>query len=260
MSIYLQGRKAELVSVVAGYEPVIEVWSGDSMVWPDITDSAGGIIIEPPPSTSEDYRYWLHALDAIETLTVGNNCYLKFEVDGVEYYINKAPRGAQRVVLEGNIIKLNKQQQAAMAGKVGETIIAKAKVPAREAGWRTIPNYNNPAYETLITWSLPLIEGTYFRISAYKGQKREHAYNQVHYVTSLPSNTRYNIGYTYVAGARGRYFYTLDTGAVEGEFITSDYAIKVSCNLYGAAYSDRGITVVYPGFEKEFELTVVAVY
>lgn len=261
MSIYIRGKQAELVAVYADDSPVIEIWAGDSLVWPDVTDCAGGIIIEQPAQDSADYRYWLHALSAIEDGDIGLTLYLKFEVDGVDYYINRAPRGKQRVVLEGNIIKLNARQQAALAGKVGQTVSVKAAIPERLAEWRKFPDYNSTENVHKSRWSLPLLEDSCFRLSAYKGQKREWAYNQIFHATTFPSNTEFEIGFNEGITSKGRYPYELTTAKLADiEPVNGDYITEVSYNLYGAARCDKGITIVYPAFERTFELNVVSTF
>lgn len=257
MSIYLQGKEAELVGIEQDNAAIIEVWTEDGMVWPDITGAAGGVVIEPPASSSDDWPYWQHALSAAETRNVGNTCHLRFTVDGVDYYINRAPRGKQRVVLEGNVIKLNSGQQAALAGKLGEYVEVQAVVPTRYGGWRQFPYSNNTSSRTSRSWNLPFLPQTYFELSGSKGQKREWAYVQFVEAVSLPSGhiTKYNVDKA-ITG-KGRYAFTEYSPKVQ-DIVNNDNACELIFNTYGSTYCNNGVRPVWPGFKKVFQLRVIA--
>lgn len=257
MSIYLQGKEAELVGIVCGDDAIVEVWTDDGMVWPDITGAAGGVVIEPPASSSDDWPYWQHALSAVETGNVGNTCHLRFTVDGVDYYVNRAPRGKQRVVLEGNVIKLNSSQQAALAGKLGEYVEVQAVVPTRYGWWRQFPYSNSTANRFSVSWNMPLLPRTRFELSGRKGQKREWAYVNFIESVSLPSGyiTKYN-GYNQITG-KGRYIFTVYSPEVQ-EVVNNDNACELIFNTYGSTYCANGVRPIWPGFKKVFQLQVIA--
>ena len=257
MSIYIKGKEAELVSVQADGEQVLEIWADDKMVWPDITGESGGILIEPPAAS--EWRYWLHALDGVEKGDINHARYMKFEADGVDYYINRAPRGKQRVLLEGNIIKLTAAQQAALAGKVGATLEIKVEMPEREAEWRSFENANNPNVYQEIFWPLPVLSGSFVRINVWKGQKREYGYVNVSKVTSWPSQGSVDVGYSHILMTRGRYYATLESEPVQADGLSDrDGTMSVTFNTYGAADSGKGIIVVFPAFSKIFSVNVLA--
>ena len=82
MSIYLQGKEANLAGVYQGDEDIIEIWQGDEKIWPDETGVSGYLLIEAPDKGNEDYAYWKHALSDVEDGEINNAKHLMFEVEG----------------------------------------------------------------------------------------------------------------------------------------------------------------------------------
>ena len=259
MSIYLQGKEANLAGVYQGDEDIIEIWQGDEKIWPDETGVSGYLLIEAPAKGNEDYAYWKHALSDVEDGEINNAKHLMFEVEGQQYYINQAPRGKQKVLLEGNMIKLNATQQKALAGKVGEYLTVKAKMPARYSAWRTFKE-KNPADAVLkAKWAEILLPDSHFEISAFKGQKREWAYVQMHKAVSLPSGKEFVFNMSWQIQQQGRYDFTRNSDALLGKDIDySDTSVELEYNAYGSAGCRQGVAIWFPAFEKEFQLKVIA--
>lgn len=259
MSIYIQGKDADMVGILQGDEDVIEVWQGDDLIWPDITGSSGYIMIEPPKRDNTDYAYWQHALSDIEDGSINNAQYLKFVVDGEEYYINRAPRGKQKVILEGNMIKLDARQQKALAGKIGEYLPVKAKIPSRYSAWRKFTNYDSTAQVYKARWTETLLPDSHFEISAYKGQKREWAYAQMIKAVSYPSNKEISLNHSWSIQQQGRYNFSRSSRSLTiSDIVNTDNSVELHYNVYGSTGCRQGVAIWFPAFEKEFQLKVIA--
>lgn len=260
MSIVVNGRDTWLGQIWA--DGMVEaVYSGDVMVWPDVSGEDGGIMIEAPPYGSLDYLYWLHAVDATETGPVSDLCYLKFTVDGVDYYVNNAPNGKQVVELDGNVLKLTKRQKEALSGKLTDSIQLEAEVPERGEQWRTFRPINSTSSRFSSVWYLPMLPGTRFHMSMYKGQKREWAYTQIFEATSLPSGEVIALNSSVTATSKGRYDFHNYTRVIgENELVLTDSATKLTYNAYGASGVRKGVTPIWPKFSRVFNLDIISIF
>ena len=259
MSIYLQGKEADLVGMYLDDDDIVEVWQGDDKIWPDETGMSGYLMIEPPSRDSKDYAYWKHAISDIENGSSDNSKYIMFEVEGQQYYINNAPRGKQKLVLEGNMIKLNAAQQKAFAGKIGEYLTVKAKMPARYSVWRTFANYNSTTSVLNAKWTELLLPDSHFEISAYKGAKKEWAYVQMFKAISYPSGKEVDLNINWQIQQQGRYDFNRSSRSLtEEDIVTTDSSVEFQFNVYGSTGCRQGVAIWFPPFEKEIQLKVIA--
>lgn len=260
MSIAVNGKETWLGQIWAG-GAVDAVYTGDTQVWPDVSGEDGGIMIDTPLAGTWDYLYWLHAVDASETLPATETCYLKFTVEGVDYYLNSAPNGEQVVYLDGSVIKLTKKQKQALAGKLTDTLTLEAVVPVRDKQWKKFQLQNSTTTRFKSTWYLPLLPDTCFVMSVYKGQKREWAYTDIFSVESLRSKTVIELNSNVVAGSKGRYnFENRSRKIQEEEIVLTDSTCTLTYNGYGATGCRDGVTPVWPAFEKTFNINIISIF
>lgn len=259
MSIYLQGKEADLVGMYLDDDDVIEVWQGEDKIWPDETGISGFLIVEPPAKTDANYPYWKHAISQIENGNSNNSKYIMLEVEGQEYYINNAPRGKQKLVLEGNMIKLNAAQQKAFAGKIGEYITLKVKMPARYSAWRNFNARDDASGMLTAKWTEILLPDSAFEVSAFKGQKKEWAYVQMFKATTYPSQTEIAINQNWSIQQQGRYDFTVSSNYISGsQIVSTDNSVELRFNVYGSTGCRQGVAIWFPAFEKEIQLKVIA--
>lgn len=261
MSICIQGKEYNLAGIHAGDEEVIEVYSGGEKVWPAVADGGGLINLTdvPRPAHVEDgavveadegYFHWLYMLDAIHKGETDSNCYLRFQANGVYFYIGKAPSGEQSVEIEGDTLKLTEAQKFAIAGQLGDKIVLEAKMVDRVLGWQEIKKGTGT-----YTWRYPIIDGTYFKLDFYATPPESWNYTfvSVNKVRVLPNDEIIALSDTLQAPDEGRYtMSTTPLSAVGGQNITQEV------ETLNGGYVDsqgKGIAMVCPAFEKTFELS-----
>lgn len=260
MSIAVQGREDVLSQIWADGD-VEAVYLGDEQVWPRTEGFEGYIMIAPPKLGELQYLFWLHAVDNSQITEATEENYLKFTVDSVDYYINSAPNGKQKVVMEGNTLKLTKAQQEALKGKIKDKIVMKCKLPSRTPHWRLF-SYNNDIENRFQSYFyLPLLPYTQIEISAIKVQKSETAYVEFYKVTSLPSGKEIDVRTGFAVGGSGRYSFTRNTRNLTLEELTlTDTRCAVEFNTYGATGCDKGVSPKYPAFDQHIEVDVISIF
>lgn len=260
MSIAVQGREDVLSQIWADGD-VEAVYLGDEQVWPRLDGYEGYVMISPPATGTLKYLYWLHAVDNSRVTEATEENYLMFTVDGVDYYINSAPNGKQKVVMEGNTLKLTKAQQEALKGKIRDKLIMKCKLPFRTPYWRTFPNNNDVNNRFRSNFYLPLLPYTQIEISAVKGLKSETAYVDFYKVVSLPSGKELDVRSGYAAGGSGRYAFKYNTRNLTLEELElTDTRCVVEYNTYGSAGCDKGVSPRYPAFDQHIEVDVISIF
>lgn len=260
MSIAVQGREDVLSQIWADGD-VEAVYLGDEQVWPRTEGYEGYVMISTPEPGTLKYLYWLHAVDNSRITEATEENYLMFTIDGVDYYINSAPNGKQKVVMEGNILKLTKAQKEALKGKIRDKLVMKCKLPFRTPYWRVIQNENDSTKRFTAYFYLPLLPYTNIEISASKGQKNESAYIDFYTVTSLPSGKELDVRAGYAASGGGRYDFSYNTRNLTLEELDlSDSSCVVEYNTYGCTGNNKGISPKYPAFDQHIEVDVISIF
>lgn len=260
MSIAVQGREDVLSQIWADGD-VEAVYLGDEQVWPRTEGYEGYVMISPPATGTLKYLYWLHAVDNSRVTEATEENYLMFTVDGVDYYINSAPNGKQKVVMEGNILKLTKAQQEALKGKIRDKLVMKCKLSMRTPSWHLFSNKNDIENKEHSYFYLPLIPFTQIEISAVKGLKSETAYVDFFKIISLPSGTELDVRAKHAAGSSGRYPFTCSTRNITlEEMVLTDTRFVVEFNVYGATGCDKGISPKYAPFDQHIEVDVISIF
>lgn len=253
--IYLDGSSTSLLSIWSGDERYDEVWVGGDKIWPDV-GTGGGFLIRIPDAGTLDYQYWLHAVDAIEN---GGAGYMKFTVNGTDFYVNDGPNGAEVVQLRGDVIALTAKQLEMMGGPPGERIELEADIKQRE-GVEKVIRANKENYE--MSWELPLIAGAQFQVKLTNYSSSHSSYGAVTEFYSMPSGKAFP-GFSVMKHQRTR-ITSADT-VKEGDVPVGDTACKAQAYTSGGCYYDPSksqyqyVVPVWPSFKKVFTLDVVYV-
>lgn len=260
MSIAIHGRE-ELLTQVWADGDVEAIYLGDEQVWPSTNDWGGNVMIGPPEAGTFKHMFWLHAVDNSMITEASEENYLKFTIDGVDYYINSAPNGEQVVKLEGNILKLTRQQKEALTGKLMGTIRVWCKVPQRAPYWRPFKPTSGADEKLTAYFYLPMIPYSHFLLSGRKGRKEEPARVKFYKMVSLPSGKEIDMTAEYAATGSGRYEIEYRTRNVaENEVVYGDTRSVVEFNAYGSAEPNKGIAAVYGPFNMYFDVTIVSIF
>ncbi len=260
MSIAVQGREDVLSQIWADGD-VEAVYLGDEQVWPRTEGYEGYVMISPPEVGTLQYLYWLHAVDNSRVTEATEANYLMFTVDGVDYYVNSAPNGKQKVTMEGNILKLTKAQQEALKGKIKDKLTMKCKLPSRTPYWRVLPDKNDREHRENAYFYLPLIPYTNIEVDAAKGLKNETAYVDFYKITSYPSGVEIDIRQSYAVGGSGRYDFVRNSRNIPlEELVLTDTRFSVEYNTYGATGMNKGISPKYPAFDQHIEVDVISIF
>lgn len=196
MNIIYQGKQRRFVGASIGDTPAIEIWKGNKMIWPITDGIAHRIYVELPKRGTRDWQYWVHALDAVSTAAAPNN-YMRFTVQGVDYYINSSFDGTEPYILDSNALTV--QIDGVSADFLGATLDVNAVIKRREG---THEKFVTDKYEPLQhrDVDMPLLDGTCVGMSVSDHSKKRSLYANAGPITSLPSGKVYgqmvNIGKT----------------------------------------------------------------
>lgn len=253
--IYLDGSSTSLVAVYSGDERYDELWVGDDKIWPDVESgdvgSGGGFIIHIPDAGTLDYLYWLHAVDASEE---GNAGYMKFTVNGTDFYINSGPNGSEVVQLRGDTISLSRTQKELIWEYLGETICIHAEIQDR----------SSEQYEGTALCFLPYLKDTQLRGVFSKFKKDTHA-GRKFTVSSRESGVVHYGGYWETSVSdRGKKTFILPMHSKNWEkrvynntMQVGDTMLQIETECVGSGRGG-GVTLMWPAFRKDFELKVIS--
>ena len=163
----VQGRQRRFISADIGGTPVQEIWLGDKQIWPNTEGVATRIVVALPQVGTLDWQYWVHALDSTKYKATPAN-YMKFVVDGLDFFINHAYDGTTPYRLEGNELSID-LYDGALIDQLGEYLEVKAKIPTR---WWKIENSATDGVPVSSYCNLPYLDGTLCSIAFNKGAKK----------------------------------------------------------------------------------------
>lgn len=248
--IYLDGSNTSLIAVYSGDERFDELWVGDDRIWPDVTGS-GGFVIQLPAAGTLEYQYWLHAVDASEE---GNAGYMKFTVDGTDFYINSGPNGSEVVQLRGDIISLSRKQMELIGGQLGVTICIHAEIQDR----------SSKQYEGTALCFLPYLKDTQLKVVFGKGKKRRWAGRKftvssresgvVHYGGSCETSEHKRGTKTRILPANTHKWYNR---VYNNTMQVGETMLQIETKAIGSG-TGGGVTLMWPAFRKDFELEVIS--
>lgn len=242
--IYLDGSSTSLMSICSGNERFDELWVGDDKIWPDVTGS-GGFVIELPAAGTLEYQYWLHAVDASED---GNEGYMKFTVDGTDFYINSGPNGSEVVQLRGDIISLNEKQREMIAGKLLNAFTVTCEITKR-----TKPIFSRAIFGESLTNGvlLPVLRGTLFQYSQACAGRGNWSWSRLK-IISKPS------GLELLSNGVDKKSRTWITyGFTASQAPASDTGYLSQASISGSGWI-RDLSVTYPAFSREFQLNIIS--
>lgn len=256
MNIICQGRQRRFVGASLGDTPVVEIWQGDKQIWPITEGIAHRIMVELPKKGTLDWRYWVHALDALNEGAAPNN-YMRFTVQGVDYYINSSFDGTEPYMLDSNVLTV--QLDGAAIDLLGATLDVTAVIKRREG---TREKFVTDKYEPLQhrEINMPLLAGTCIGMEVSDHSSKRSLYANAGPITSLPSGAVYgslvNIGKTNGVAK-------FETPREWVKKVTpTDSAFGFDFQLSRAGYNVppyQWTYPVYPAFTYTFKLPIISV-
>lgn len=256
MNVVIQGRQHRFVGGSLGDKPITEIWLGDKQIWPNTEGLARRIVVELPKKGTRDWQYWVHALQATENKAAPNN-YMRFEHEGVPYYINHSADGTEPYRLDGNALTV--ELDGILIDQLGDYLEVEANIASREGETQVIK-----AYETTyaMDWDMPLIAGTQFKIKLTNYSSKKSSYGAVTEFYSMPS------GKAFPGFGVSKHQRTRITGAdtvKEEDVPVDDTACKAQAYTTGGCYyipsegKYQYVVPVWPAFKRKFKLKIISV-
>lgn len=130
MKMYHQGKLMRVVDIRIGNQAVAEKWHGSRRVWPDDSSRANALRIKLPTKGTEDWAYWVHAIDAVRRYGANENNYLRIKVGDKWYYLIDSIDGNTPLAIEGGMIYYENGELFPTEG-LGDVVVAEAKIDER---------------------------------------------------------------------------------------------------------------------------------
>lgn len=253
MKIIHQGRQRRFIGASIGDTPVVEIWQGDKMIWPNMEGLAHRIVVELPKQGTLDWQYWVHALDAISKEATPAT-YLKFVEDGLDFYINHSIDGTEPYILDGNTLTV--ELDGVLADQLGEYLTVYARIAAR-----TGVTY----YEGDNVSPLPFLKNTKLQVKWNKGKKRKYAgcvFNvagadsgTVHFGGSCETSEHKRGTKTRVLPDNTHKWYN---AVYNNDAIPTDTSLNISVSTIGSGGGGK-VTPLWPAFTRTFKLKILSV-
>ena len=242
----VQGKQRRFVSADLGGVPITEIWLGDKRIWPDMEGVARRIVVQLPAQGTREWQYWVHAVDSVNDKASSSN-YMKFTVNGLDFFINHSYDGTPPYKLKGNELTLD-LYDGVLIDQLGTTLSIDCVIPKREE--RLSGAYSGG--EKTVRSAFPLLPGTITQWQ-HEGWKRGGDSWWHETVTSEPDGTTLvDSGYR----KSGRTAVT-HSSAIENSPATGTY--------WEALISMTGLgqinwyTAIYPAFKYTFNLKIISV-
>lgn len=123
-------RLRRLLAAFAGKERIREIWHGKHRLWPDDSLRANGLRVKLPEVGTEEWAYWVHAVDAVQRLGASADCYLRLVINGKHYYLIDSPDGSEALKLDGGMAYFEGGKDFPADG-LGLSVTAEGVVPKR---------------------------------------------------------------------------------------------------------------------------------
>ena len=241
-----------------GTRRVVAIYRDGEKIWPTLRDTVASFVIDTNElEGTVDWAYWLHALDAVEKLGAGAECYIKLTAGGREYMLGETfdnwylagYDGRATVVFGDNGPLWDKLQP-------GDEVVVELRVPARES-----TEYNEEA-----VCYLPHLSGTKLRVVFSKGKKDKWAGRRftvtgqpggvVHWGGSCETSEHKRGTKTRVLPGNTHKWYK----AVHNDaMVAGETSLEVNTAGIGSATRSGGVTFLWPGFSTQLRLRVSAV-
>lgn len=259
MNVIVEGKQRRFVEAFVGNKRVVEIWLGNRQIWPCAEGVARRIVVELPESGTEDWQYWMHALDATRSSSTPIN-YMRFCYDGLSFYIQNSPDGTPSYQLEDNMLVLGQYDDGILIDQLGEYLEVEARIAKRQGEKQIIRSYER--YYTL-EWGLPLIGGTQFGMELYNYSRKRSTYSYFGDIISLPSG----VSWSAAQGSQKHNRNPRSNAALikDKEVPDSDTGCSCSFMTSGGCYYDPSkgqyqyAFPEYPAFTRKFKLKIISV-
>lgn len=252
LRFYYKGKMRRLWGCQVGVADVAEIYDVNKRkIWPDDSARSNALRVKLPERGTEEWAYWVHALDAVRNLGAADDCYLYVEIGGKRYYLISSPDGSEPLQVEGNSLYFSGDGAFPTEG-VGGKVSVHGVVPQRCGGKRwtewdkshpTKGQYwqrdgqDTPRYDEVLSgaespawfdddmkgvihssWRgvLPILPDTLFSALTSKGQKEQNV-RFMFRVSGVASGTVYCERMAFEVGGRGE-------RDVSGSLKEADYA------------------------------------
>ena len=248
MRLIVNGQRKRFISAMLGDKPITEIWLGDRKIWPDPTGVARRLVVELPKPGTLDWQYWVHAVDATKEVSSQNN-YMKFTVDGEDFFLNSTYRDMPPYKLEGDVISLD-GYDGAYIDSLGTHLEIEAVINQR---YVVLSGVSLDDEERTLESQLPLLNNSRLECQWWTWHSGKDSFFSEK-VTSLPSGTLV-LDSTARKSARRVTIYGLDRPLPQ---------IPASDTGWNAVIKEEGDGVIdwyrafYPSFKKTFKLRIIS--
>lgn len=143
LKIYYKGKLRRILGIQVGDKQVAAWYDVNKRkIWPDDSARSNALRVKLPERGTEDWAYWVHAVDALRTLGARDDCYMYLEIGGKKYYLIDSPDGSEPMQLEGNSIYFAGDADFPTEGIGGKARVS-CHVPFRPAFSTLDPDYSS---------------------------------------------------------------------------------------------------------------------
>ena len=240
-----------------GDRKVAAIYRGGVKVWPSLSDTAYSMVIDVNELEGSVNRgWWLHALDAVEKLGAGAECYIKLTAGGRDYMLGSTFDNWYLAEFDGRATVVFGDNGPLMEKlHPGDEVSVELRVPARESA-----EFNGQC-----VCYLPHLTRTQMRVVFHKGQKRRWAGRRfrvtgqaggvVHWGGSCETSEHKRGKKTRVLPGNTHKWYK----AVHNDaMVAGETQLDIDTAAIGSG-GGGGVTFLWPGFTTTLRLKVSAV-
>lgn len=113
----------------------VGLYRGDKKLWPTLSDTVYSCVLDVGAMAgTEDWLYWLHVLDVLERLEVGEECFVRLVAGGREYMLGKGFGGWRVAAFDGRAtVVFGDDGPLCERLRVGDDVEVEVCVPQRES-------------------------------------------------------------------------------------------------------------------------------
>lgn len=131
LKIYYKGKMRRVLSMQRGYDDIAAWYDKNKRkIWPDDSARSNALRVTLPEKGTEEWAYWVHAVDALRTVGAAEDCCMYLLIDGKRYYLIDSPDGSEPLQVEGNALYFSGEGAFPTEG-VGATVRVVMVIPQR---------------------------------------------------------------------------------------------------------------------------------
>ena len=244
----VKGRKRRFIGGEHDGRRLLEIWQGDKKLWPS-DDVAYRIRVKLPETGSLDWIYWVHAVDSVTRGKCTSQNYLRFEIDGLLYYLQQSPDGTLPYVLDGDVLELRMAADGVPADLLGGSLKVDAVIPKR---WHSL-RYADLANGSISGSSeLPLLDGTVVGYSKACWRRKSGCSSGISVHSMFSETEKLNTSFYKQSRSWSAYSWQIN-GIVPG-----DTRWKYDVWISGQGTLNN-VFAQYPAFKRTFNLKIISI-